>query len=217
MSNESKNKGLSWAAILGVLFTIAWIGYVVYETATDKDGYQSLKLNELGDFFAGAGGPIVLLWIVIGYFQQSAALRLQQEELKNQVEETKNLVAQSTRQAELMAEEMELIRRGKHQDSQPRLAMQRVSSTSGTVSCKITNFGATITDVVVQSDSLVNTPIRIALWGHGEDKSLMFSATNCSGEEIEFDYVDALQISRVIRYVMTASFTFNAKLVDLSS
>ena len=76
MTEKSKNSRLSLTAIWGVIFTVVWIGYVIFEAATDPGGYQKLTLNELGDFLAGAGGPIVLLWIVIGYFQQSAALRL---------------------------------------------------------------------------------------------------------------------------------------------
>lgn len=152
---------LSTKTAIGV--TVIWLLYILAEIFVNFEAYKKLELNELGDFLAGAGGPIVLLWIVIGYFQQSAALRLQQAELSNQVKETRNLVAQSARQAELMAEEMEIIRQSKDQELQPRLAMQRVSSTGDKVNCKVTNFGATITDVVVQSDSLINTPMQIAL------------------------------------------------------
>jgi hypothetical protein len=37
--------------------------------------FESLKLNELGDLFAGVVGPVALIWVVLGYFQQGHELR----------------------------------------------------------------------------------------------------------------------------------------------
>ncbi|WP_313082577.1 hypothetical protein [Pulveribacter sp.] len=61
---------------------------------------QSLSLNELGDFLAGAFGPIAILWVVLGFFQQgielrqnSAALLLQADELKNAAEQQREMTA----------------------------------------------------------------------------------------------------------------------------
>ena len=65
----------------------------------------SLKLNELGDFLAGAVAPLAFLWLVVTVFQQhrelkynTEALKLQAEELKHQVEETRALVGHAGRQ-----------------------------------------------------------------------------------------------------------------------
>ena len=64
--------------------------------------FQQLSLNELGDFLAGAVGPLALIWLVFGYMQQgeelkqgTKALELQTEELKNSVDQqSKIAVAQ---------------------------------------------------------------------------------------------------------------------------
>lgn len=65
----------------------------------------SLKLNEIGDFFAGAFGPLAIYWLIIGFLQQglelklnTKALELQAKELKDSVEQQKELVAISEKQ-----------------------------------------------------------------------------------------------------------------------
>lgn len=66
-----------------------------------KNNHESLlqlDLNNLGDFLAGVFGPIAILWLVLGFFQQgkelkqnTAALELQAEELKKSVEAQNNI------------------------------------------------------------------------------------------------------------------------------
>lgn len=47
----------------------------------------ALPLNELGDFLAGAFGPLALAWLVFGYFQQGDELRQGTEALRLQAAE----------------------------------------------------------------------------------------------------------------------------------
>jgi hypothetical protein len=56
--------------------------------------FNTLQLNEIGDYFAGLLAPLALLWFVLAYFKQSEdvkqnaeALMMQAEELKNSVQE----------------------------------------------------------------------------------------------------------------------------------
>ena len=56
---------------------------------------NQLKLNELGDFLAGAFGPLAIFWLVLGFFQQGHELRLQVQELALSVEQQKELVGVS--------------------------------------------------------------------------------------------------------------------------
>ena len=70
---------------------------------------SKLELNEIGDFVAGAGSLLALLWLVFGYFQQGAelkqntdALKGQQEELSRQARETAQLVRFSKAQVTAM-------------------------------------------------------------------------------------------------------------------
>ncbi|WP_170417246.1 hypothetical protein [Ruegeria arenilitoris] len=53
-----------------------------------------LELNEVGDFLAGAFGPLAIFWLVLGFFQQGKELRASVEALKLQAEELKNSVDQ---------------------------------------------------------------------------------------------------------------------------
>lgn len=59
-----------------------------------------MGLNEVGDFLAGAFGPVAILWLVLGFFQQGVELRQGTEALKLQAAELKNSVVQ---QCELVA------------------------------------------------------------------------------------------------------------------
>jgi hypothetical protein len=51
--------------------------------------FVNLPLNSLGDFLAGAFGPLALAWVVFGYFQQGEELRSSTEEMKFSVAELK--------------------------------------------------------------------------------------------------------------------------------
>lgn len=87
-------------AIIGIALTI---GYALFSWWLVGDRIQSLRtmhLNEVGDFLAGAFGPLAILWLVLGFFQQgielrqgTAALRLQAQELNNSVAQQCEMVA----------------------------------------------------------------------------------------------------------------------------
>lgn len=64
-----------------------------------------MPLNEVGDFLAGAFGPVAFLWLVLGFLQQgeelkqgTEALLLQATELKNSVEQQSIMAAAATQQ-----------------------------------------------------------------------------------------------------------------------
>jgi len=63
--------------------------------------------NEFGDFLAGAFSPLAFLWLILGYLQQqkelqqnTRALEIQAEELKNSVEQYKEMVRVANEQLE---------------------------------------------------------------------------------------------------------------------
>lgn len=72
----------------GLFFTIYWLGL------------KSMKSwNEFGDFLAGAFSPLAFLWLILGYLQQqkelqqnTRALEIQAQELKNSVDQYKEMV-----------------------------------------------------------------------------------------------------------------------------
>jgi hypothetical protein len=99
-----KSQKVEWYAAYG---TVIYIGIIVLVIAANLDDFFKLKLNELGDFLAGAFGPVGFLWLVLGFLQQgrelklsSDALRLQAEELKNSVEQQSIMASAALKQIE---------------------------------------------------------------------------------------------------------------------
>lgn len=99
-----KNQKVEWYAGYG---TAIYIGIIIMVMGAKLDELFDLKLNELGDFLAGAFGPVAFLWLVLGFLQQgrelklsSDALRLQAEELKNSVEQQSIMASAALKQIE---------------------------------------------------------------------------------------------------------------------
>ncbi|WP_149931189.1 hypothetical protein [Acinetobacter soli] len=78
-----------------IIVSVATLIYLLFIfKLTNLDEISNLKLNEIGDYLAGVFAPLAFLWLVFGYYQQgqelkqnTEALRLQAEELKNSVEQ----------------------------------------------------------------------------------------------------------------------------------
>ena len=99
-----KNKTLRKSKIAWIL-TIIWI--VINFVLVCSIGTSGMDLSNWGEFIGGSAGILALIWLVIGYYQQSEELRLntdalkaQQEELKQQVEATTELAKHAERQAQ---------------------------------------------------------------------------------------------------------------------
>jgi hypothetical protein len=94
---------------IGVLVSAGYVIGVVWLFGWEFAQIKSMKPNEIGDFLTGVFGPLAILWLILGYFQQgielrqnTQALKLQAEELKNSAAEQRELV--STTRAQLKAE-----------------------------------------------------------------------------------------------------------------
>lgn len=85
-----------FAAIFSLLYLFVFAVLCIYRV----DDLICMGLNELGDYLAGAFGPLALTWLVFGYFQQGDELRQGTEALKLQATELNNSVVQ---QAKLVA------------------------------------------------------------------------------------------------------------------
>ena len=105
--------------ILGIAFTIIYIAAILFLRWGGLSDLKTMPLNELGDFLAGVFGPLMLLWLILGYIQQqkelrqnTKALELQADELKKSVEQHKELVAATREQvqADLKSLEIEQLR-----------------------------------------------------------------------------------------------------------
>lgn len=91
---------MSRITIGGLIATAIYVALIITYVASDVAAIWSLKPNEMGDFLAGTFGPLAFFWLICGYLQQGAelkqnteALRLQVEELRNSVEHQREMAA----------------------------------------------------------------------------------------------------------------------------
>ncbi|VVP56586.1 hypothetical protein [Pseudomonas fluorescens] len=84
-------KVFGWlGAVLTAIYLLVMLKLVWGRVGT----LQTMELNALGDFLAGAFGPVAFLWLVLGYIQQGQELRQGTEALILQAKELKNSVEQ---------------------------------------------------------------------------------------------------------------------------
>ena len=88
---------------VGLLLSAAYLAILIVGVCLSSSmgwiEWKTLEINQLGDFLAGAFGPLALGWLVLGFFQQGRelknsveTLRLQAQELRNSVEQQRKLV-----------------------------------------------------------------------------------------------------------------------------
>ncbi|WP_336038704.1 hypothetical protein [Acinetobacter calcoaceticus] len=106
---DSKDKSkFSAMIVLTTIYLFLVIGFAIF----DLDKMRELTPNEWGDFFAGFFAPLVFLWLIFGYYQQgkelqqnTKALNLQAEELKNSVEQQEELVKATREELDLLKQQ----------------------------------------------------------------------------------------------------------------
>ncbi|VVP23336.1 hypothetical protein PS896_03957 [Pseudomonas fluorescens] len=110
----------------GVLGTVIYLSIIGTTVSFKLDGFLNLELNELGDFLAGAFGPVAFLWLVLGFLQQgrelklsSDALQLQAQELKNSVDQQRELVEVTRAQVEADLENLKTVRQLRAKEIKP--------------------------------------------------------------------------------------------------
>lgn len=91
----------------GVMGTVIYLLVIASTVAFKFSNFVALELNELGDFLAGAFGPIAFLWLVLGFLQQGRELKLSSDALRLQAEELRNSVAQQTIMAQAAMQQIE--------------------------------------------------------------------------------------------------------------
>lgn len=91
----------------GVIGTVIYLIIIAITVMLHFSEFVDLKLNELGDFLAGAFGPVAFLWLVLGFLQQGRELKLSSDALQLQAEELRNSVAQQTIMAQAAMQQIE--------------------------------------------------------------------------------------------------------------
>lgn len=195
------NKNL---ARIGISVTILY-SLLVVVVVVAKLGYGALpdlRLNEVGDSLAGGVGPIALLWLILGFFQQGIELKQNTKALKLQAAELANLVEQQAKtvalQESTLERENEMLNLARQEsDSRMRAAEEEAararraadpnivcigsgSSGSGAkwdYSITLLNAGATVYDVNAKFDVEMRMHAGTSWdkWIRGERHQLRFA------------------------------------------
>jgi hypothetical protein len=207
------NKYLSTTGIvLTTLYIIAFV-FLVQNKLYD---IQLLSLNEIGDFFAGAFGPLAILWLILGFFQQgielrqnTSALELQAEELKNSVLQQRELVEVTKKQFKAELESLNYEREQYRKSQEPVFVAHGVggqhSGNKHSYNLNISNVGKTATDVTIFcSKEMKNlTPNQIASWTQDTVMRISFEYMNSIPEDdtlIVINYTGASGISGQVSF-----------------
>ena len=169
-------------AVVGALLTLGYLVFAWWLVGDRVQNLQAMALNEVGDFLAGAFGPLAILWLVLGFFQQglelrqnNEALRLQAEELKSSVEQQKEMVAVTREQVSAELEQLRVERERRAAALEPIFAFRDAGGHQNNgvgeyaFNCSVTNAGSKITELSASIDSAVYrcTPVYLPSLLHG--------------------------------------------------
>lgn len=77
---------------IGTAVTVVYLFAMFVLVCVRGSQVSTMPLNEVGDFLAGAFGPVAFLWLVLGFLQQGDELRMSTQALKDQADELKKTV-----------------------------------------------------------------------------------------------------------------------------
>ncbi|HEX5310804.1 hypothetical protein [Aquabacterium sp.] len=208
---------------IGVIATLA---YVVALSLFLSDRFLQLKampLNEVGDFLAGVFGPVAFLWLVLGYFQQgielkqnTRALELQAEELKNSVEQQREMVEVSRQQFQAEIEAMQFERSRIEEAYLPRFVsegfggMHRGDGHSQ-FTATIKNLGAAVTNVSIEFSAPMEKviPQQLPHWinHHQVRLEFVFEKQRVIDCELRLTYLDGAGRPGSCTFAITADLS----------
>lgn len=198
--------------LVGTVVTLVYLGVLTLLTHERWPKLSTMDLNAVGDFLAGAFGPIAIVWLVLGFIQQGEELKLNTEALKLQADELRQSVAQQRRLVELNNEEQAARR----EYAKPKFAVQGRqllrNAERTLVQLDVQNHGATTTDVRVSLDPQ-------CVWGdllseqvlrEGDIRSQVLNFETGQPEvgnvRMSIDFVDAAGVKGVAAFQITLAW-----------
>lgn len=178
-----KITGLYLIALLTIIPTFGYFGWIAI---------KPISLNELGDFLAGAFGPLAIFWLVLGFLQQGRELQnsikvleLQTKELAESVEQQKQMVTvtEDSLEHNRLLYQHEKERRANA--LRPAFDIHYVASlgTIGYTSRNVTiqNTGASISDVDISIMDKDHSPLsnrKMTLFSNGKTEGIDFGTSS---------------------------------------
>lgn len=92
---------------IGTALTLSYFAFVLPLIGGRVDSLMTMPLNEVGDFLAGAFGPVAFMWLVLGFLQQGEELRQGTEALQLQAVELRSMAEAASQQIEAQREAFE--------------------------------------------------------------------------------------------------------------
>ena len=191
---------------IGLVITTVYV-VVLYLLIKDRlPTLFEISLNELGDFLAGAFGPLAIFWLILGFFQQgkelnqnTRALELQAEELRRSVEQQQELVNVAKLQHET---DLKLLEEEKVKEIEKSKANFIILGFGGqhsdvdNMSCTIVNTGemATNVNVAIGAEVVRATGTKHSLWAKDDHKRIKFTFERKKVPEsfnLKISYIDS--------------------------
>jgi len=149
---------------IGIGVTAIYLVAVVLLGWGQWDEFSCMKPNEVGDFLAGVVGPLALLWLILGFFQQGEELRLSTDALKQQAKELSEsvqhqeaLVLVTRQQVELQLEAHRREQRLARDSLRPVFSLNYQTATTSSGRTKLDfelqNLGYRVTNLVIECQS----------------------------------------------------------------
>lgn len=211
-------------SILGIAITFVYLGILWFIFDGRLTEILLMPPNEIGDLLAGMFGPLAILWLILGFFQQgielrqnTKALELQAEELKNSVEQQRELVSVTRSQMEA---ELAVVRH--EQELQKKNALPKFIFHDASIYTNAThsdlvfnsgleNVGNTATSVSISCSSEIRSisPRNFATYKRGEKITVQWIAPAVSdsteGVWMQIEFIDASGIQGNQRFLAKTS------------
>jgi hypothetical protein len=216
-------------SVIGMTLTLAWLAVIAWVFRGRLGEIGQLQPNEVGDFLAGSLGPLGILWLILGFFQQGQELRentraldLQATELRNSTQEQRELLRATRAQVEADRAMIALAREQHAQSLLPRFAfldIATVASAAGTeLRFELRNLGANASEIRFDAKHLLAQPgstrLPVAMAGLPYACTLTFAPGHPAADEhLNIAYRDLSGHHGSVRCAL--AFDGAGKLVDI--
>lgn len=207
-------------SIIGIFVTFIYGIFLFLLTDGRLNSLNSMPLNEVGDFLAGAFGPLAIFWLILGFIQQgkelgqnTKALELQAKELRNSVEQQKEMVFVANKKFEADIKIIEYEREKEIKAAKPSIVFMGFGGSHSDMdrfTCNLINSGASISNVKITFNTEVFelSGDQVAVWPNGEKIRVKFSLKKNETPKIflmHFKYNNRNGISGEEGYVINSS------------